>query len=179
MKRSIIAIAAALALPAAAMAQDTTPAPSDSATKACKTEKAQMGAPTFKAAYGTNKTKSNAFGKCVSKRTTTETVNQDNAAKQCKAERAADAAAFNAKYGTNKNDKNAYGKCVSSKSKAATAADTKTDVSAAKSCKTERSGDPAAFKAKYGTNKTKSNAFGKCVSATAKAKPDTTTTTSS
>jgi hypothetical protein len=42
-------------------------------------------------------------------------------------------------------------------------------VSAAKACKAERATDPAAFKAKYGTNKRKSNAFGKCVSATAKA----------
>jgi hypothetical protein len=173
MKRTIIAIVAALALPTAAMAQDPTPAPSDSAAKACKTEKAQMGASTFTATYATNKKKSNAFGKCVSKRTSVESANQDNAAKQCKAERAADPAAFADKYGTNKTKSNAYGKCVSSKAKAASAAKTDADVSAAKDCKTERAADPAAFKAKYGTNKNKSNAFGKCVSATAKAKQET------
>jgi hypothetical protein len=44
---------------------------------------------------------------------------------------------------------------------------------AAKSCKAERSADPAAFKAKYGTNAGNAsgagaNAFGKCVSAIAK-----------
>jgi hypothetical protein len=44
---------------------------------------------------------------------------------------------------------------------------------AAKSCKTERSADPAAFRAKYGTNGGSTsgagaNAFGKCVSAVAK-----------
>jgi hypothetical protein len=48
------------------------------------------------------------------------------------------------------------------------------DVSnAAKTCKTERAADPAAFKAKYGTNGANTNgaganAFGKCVSAIAK-----------
>ena len=44
---------------------------------------------------------------------------------------------------------------------------------AAKTCKTERSADPAAFRAKYGTNGGSTsgagaNAFGKCVSALAK-----------
>jgi hypothetical protein len=37
---------------------------------------------------------------------------------------------------------------------------------------TERDAGPAAFKEKYGTNKNKKNAFGKCVSATAKADDD-------
>ena len=43
-------------------------------------------------------------------------------------------------------------------------------INAAKQCKSERAANPAAFKAKYGTNETKSNAFGKCVSEKAKAK---------
>src|SRR5215212_3133841 len=172
MKRSIIAIAAVLALPAAAMAQDTTPAPSDSAAKACKTERASMGADAFKATYGTNKTKSNAFGKCVSKRTSSEKANHATAVTDCRAERTADEAAFKTKYGTGKNGSNAFGKCVSSKAKQATAADTKADVNAAKTCKAESKADADAFKAKYGTNKTKSNAFGKCVSKLAKAQQD-------
>lgn len=52
--------------------------------------------------------------------------------------------------------------------------DSKQDVTnAAKTCKAERSTDPAAFKAKYGTNSGNSkgagaNAFGKCVSTIAK-----------
>jgi hypothetical protein len=41
--------------------------------------------------------------------------------------------------------------------------------SAVKDCKAERAADPAAFKAKYGKNKSKANALGKCVSQTAKA----------
>ena len=36
-------------------------------------------------------------------------------------------------------------------------------------CRTERATDAAGFKKKYGTNRNKSNAFGKCVSAKAKA----------
>lgn len=131
-----------------------------------------MGATLFKTTYGTNKNGSNAHGKCVSKRTRSESANQSNAAKDCKAEQADPNFAanhggktFEQFYGTNKNGNNAYGKCVSSKAKAETAADTKANVNAAKSCKAARKADAAAFAAKWGT---KRNAFGKCVSATAK-----------
>src|SRR6185436_16874158 len=64
-----------------------------------------------------------------------------------------------------------YGKCVSTKAKAKKAAADKEDkaeegdrINAAKSCKTAKK-DAATFAAKWGT---KRNAFGKCVSATAK-----------
>jgi hypothetical protein len=181
-----------LALAVPAMAEDTTtPASVPTAEQQCRTERDQMGKATFAQTYGTNKTRSNAFGKSVSKRTAkTEAAAEEahtNASKQCDAEEAADPAAFKAKYGTGKNGSNAHGKCVSGKAKAETAAtveeQTDADVSAAKSCKAERKADPAAFKAKYGTNANKSNAFGKCVSAQAKAQNDdtpseSTTTTS-
>ena len=76
------------------------------------------------------------------------------------------------KYGTGKHGANAHGKCVSQKAKSKTADEVddevKADVHAAKACKTERKADPAAF-AKYGSNKNKRNAFGKCVSKQAKA----------
>src|SRR3954447_23278593 len=42
--------------------------------------------------------------------------------------------------------------------------------SPAQQCRAERAKDPQAFKDKYGTNKNKSNAFGKCVSQKARAK---------
>jgi hypothetical protein len=172
---------AAFAVPALADTTTTTP----TAQQQCRTERAQMGTTTFASTYGTNKNKSNAYGKCVSQRAQATTTAQDqaqtNAAKSCKAERAADPAAFQTKYGSGKNGKNAYGKCVSQTAKAAAAAkvadETKTDVSAAKSCKAERAQDAAAFKAKYGTNKNKSNAFGKCVSKTAKAQSTDNTST--
>jgi hypothetical protein len=158
--------AAAFCAPAIALAADpATP----SAESACRAERTAMGDATFKATYGTNKNKSNAFGKCVSKRAAGVKAAADSAAKACKAEQAADPAAFAQKYGTKKNKKNAYGKCVSAKAKAQVDAKTAATVAAAKACKTERTADAAAFKAKYGTNKNKSNAFGKCVSAKAKA----------
>jgi hypothetical protein len=95
----------------------------------------------------------------------------------CKSEQAADRAAFAKKYGTNKNGANAFGKCVSATSTQADHADQATTINAAKSCKTERTADPAAFATKYGTNANKANAFGKCVAAKVKAAATTTTTT--
>jgi hypothetical protein len=102
-----------------------------------------------------------------------------NAAKACKAERGttdATVAAFKANYGTNANKANAFGKCVSGKVKKAeaddeTEASEQAEENAAKKCKAERGttdATVAAFKAKYGTNANKANAFGKCVSKLAK-----------
>src|SRR5215210_3449000 len=95
--------------------------PNSDAQKQCRTERTAMGAQVFKDTYGTNKNKSNAFGKCVSQRTSknkaAEKSAKKNAAKQCKEERAADQAAFQEKWGTGKNKKNAYGKCVSATAK--------------------------------------------------------------
>jgi hypothetical protein len=117
--------------------------------------------------------------------TTTTTTAKATAEKLCRAERGttdATKAAFAAKYGTNKNKKNAFGKCVSKttatqKQQDDTAAEDASEVSAAKTCSTERGTTAetlAAFTQKYGTNKNKSNAFGKCVSKTAAAQQDTT-----
>jgi hypothetical protein len=176
-----VATLAALAFAVPAVADDsTTTTATPSAEQQCRTERDQMGTATFAQTYGTNKNRSNAFGKCVSKRSTaTEEAAAEahtNASKECDAEEVVDPAAFKAKYGTGKNGSNAHGKCVSGKAKAETNAtveeQTTADVKAAKSCKAERKADPAAFKAKYGTNKNKSNAFGKCVSAQAKAQQD-------
>lgn len=180
--------AMAFAVPALADTTTTTAPSTPTAQQQCRTERTQMGKATFAQTYGTNKNRSNAFGKCVSRRAKATTTAQEqattNAAKTCKAERDADPAAFQAKYGTpGKNGKDAYGRCVSQTAKAAAAAkvagETKADVNAAKVCKTERAGDPAAFKAKYGTNKNHSNAFGKCVSQTAKAQQSAGTQTQS
>jgi len=148
-----------------------------SASQQCRTERSAMGTEVFRSTYGTNHNKHNAFGKCVSKRAqatsdAADTAKQ-NASQECRTEESADPAAFKAKYGTGKKGANAHGKCVSQKAKAKTAAVVKhevsADVHAAKTCKAERKADPAAFKEKYGTNKNKRNAFGKCVSTQAKA----------
>ena len=167
MKRAwIVCVAlAALTFPAAAPAA-VSQTDFKNAAKFCKALRADMTATTFKQTYGTNKSKSNAFGKCVSKHARTMDEVQSDAVKNCRSEREADPAAFANKYGTGKNKKNAFGKCVSqtrSELKAEAADDIE---NAAKQCKAERKTDRAAFATKYGTNANKRNAFGKCVSRT-------------
>jgi FlaG/FlaF family flagellin (archaellin) len=121
------------AAPAGAAKPTTTKVPS--ASTQCKSEKAGMGDATFKQTYGTNANRSNAMGKCVSKRT----------------------AATNAARKAAKGDATKTAKTV----KAQVAG----DINAAKTCKAAKQADATAFGAKYGTHR---NAFGKCVSATAK-----------
>jgi hypothetical protein len=174
-------------VPAAAQAGDTpTGADMQNATAQCRSERGSTAATreAFEAHYGTNQNKSNAFGKCVSAKSREEAQERQDAegsaAKTCRTEQGttdAARAAFEQKYGTGKNKKNAFGKCVSQAAKAVkTQADeqdaneTTDRKSAAKTCDQERGSTSAskeAFAAKYGTGKTKSNAFGKCVSATA------------
>ena len=98
-----------------------------------------------------------------------------NAAKTCAAERKLGVDAFKATYGKNGNKANAFGKCVSSKSKTKAedeneANESQAEENAAKKCAAERKLGVDAFKARYGTNPNKANAFGKCVSKLAKAK---------
>jgi hypothetical protein len=166
LRKLIFVLALALLAITASAVAGTTPTPADqsAAAKQCATERTAMGVPAFKLLYGTNANKSNAFGKCVSKLAQQNANNRTNAAAQCRTERDADPAAFAAKYGTGKKHANAFGNCVSGKAKAAAAQQVQATDNAAKACWTERKADPAAFKAKYGTNANKSNAFGKCVS---------------
>jgi hypothetical protein len=174
MKSFLVMLAlAAFAVPALATDVPGTP----SAEKQCRDQKTQMGASAFKDLYGTNHNKSNAFGKCVSKTAKTQDQNAGEAQSSCKTEQAADPDAFKNKYGTNKNKSNAFGKCVSAQAKASDDQDQSDTINAAKQCKAERKLDPDAFKNKYGTNKNKRNAFGKCVSAMAKAQQDDQPTT--
>jgi len=165
-----LCIVAAVAVPALAVASPS-PANKAAAVKQCATERAQMGTAAFKLLYGKNATRSNAFGKCVSALAAQNAKNQSNAAGQCRSERAADATAFASKYGTGKKHANAFGNCVSKTAKAAAQKQQQATVNAAKACWTERKADPAAFKAHYGTNANKSNAFGKCVSGKVKHTP--------
>jgi hypothetical protein len=108
---------AALVLPATASADQGNS--SKSPAQQCRAERS-ANATGFKEKYGTNKNKSNAFGKCVSQKAKehengddNDGDNRDNAAELCRAERSKDAAAFKEKYGTNHNKANAFGKCVS------------------------------------------------------------------
>src|SRR3982751_1378501 len=120
MKRMFFCSASvALSAPVAALAAD--PGAVTAPGQACKTEQQAMGADAFKALYGTNADKSNAFGKCVAKKAGQRAQSASNAAAQCRAEQAdATFAAghggktFDQFYGTGKNGKNAFGKCVAS-----------------------------------------------------------------
>jgi hypothetical protein len=195
MKKILTIACTAAALAAPALAQGSTD-PATNASKFCKQLAASSGgkhSETFAAAVrmmttASNVTAKNAFGKCVSAKTRenkTETAKaakaaHTNAAKDCKAEQADPNFAaghggqtFAQVYGSGNN---AYGKCVSQKAKAqeqeAAAQEQSEDhntVNAAKACKTERSQGVDAFNTKYGRNGNKRNAFGKCVSQTAKA----------
>jgi uncharacterized membrane protein len=112
-----LALIGALALSTTAFADSSTPSPAPttpSASEQCRTERSAMGLELFRQTYGTNKSKRNAFGKCVAKRNHATS----EAAKACKTERKADPSAFRAKYGTSKNKRNAFGKCVSKQAKA-------------------------------------------------------------
>jgi hypothetical protein len=99
----------------------------------------------------------------------TSKADKREAKSECRTERGTTDAtreAFKAKYGN-------FGGCVSQKAREAKAERKQAHRSAAKACREER-GDTeesrAAFREKYGTNANKRNAFGKCVSQTAKAK---------
>lgn len=147
------------------------------AEKTCRSDRSSMGEASFHQTYGTNKNGSDAFGKCVS-----ETEHQDkrdqasahsSAEKTCRSEQSSDPTGFDKTYGTNKNGRDAFGKCVSEQEKTMASSTEskqgKAEDNAAKACRAEESSDPSAFDKKYGTNKTGSNAFGKCVSEHAKA----------
>src|SRR4051794_25712564 len=187
MHKSLIlaGVVGSLALPGAAQATDS-PTSSDrhNAAQECRFERGSSAATheAFRVLYGTNKSKSNAFGKCVSGKSREETKEREDAkgagSQACRTERGTTAqakAAFEMKYGTGKHKKNAFGKCVSAAAKQAkdhadeqdheNAQDRK---NAARQCAQERGTDKTAFASKYGSKAGKANAFGKCVSKTAK-----------
>jgi hypothetical protein len=176
-KALLAAFAVAAVLPVAASADSASPADKANGARACQALKASLGA-TFASTYGTNADKSNAFGKCVSRWTQAEHKSRLAAETACKAEQAdaGFAAAHGGKtfdqfYGTGKKGANALNRCVQDKTAATRATQKAAVVNAARSCKAERTAMGAApFKAKYGTNADKSNAFGKCVAKLATAK---------
>ena len=169
-----IGLLAAVLLPAAALADTVTPADKANGARACQALRTSLTEATFKATYGTNADKSNAFGKCVSTWTRAEHQNRHEAEAACKAEQAdaGFAAAHGGKtfdqfYGNGKKGANALQHCVQLKRQAASLAERQATVKAARSCKAERKSlGTTAFVAKYGT---KANAFGKCVSTLAQA----------
>lgn len=161
----------ALIVPVAALADDGAPAPATVASQMCKQLKSSMPTGTFATTYGTNKSKSNAFGKCVAGQSKTASQDVSNAAKSCKAEQAADSAAFATKYGTNGKagskgaGKNALGKCISGAVNKAVDSQVAKIKGAGAQCKAALKSDAAAFATAYGSSK---GAFAKCVHAMAK-----------
>jgi hypothetical protein len=171
LKGFLLALILIAAIPAAALARGPTATEQSNAAKICAGLEKAMGSATFKATYGTNATRSDAFGRCTARWAKIEQQDTLKATQQCALEQndANFAASHGGKtfaqfYGTGKSGMNAFGRCVLLKVRATTAQQAEAAVNAAQACTKERAADPAAFKTKYGTNANKSNAFGRCVS---------------
>ena len=110
---AVCALVAAIAAPAAFSA-DPVPADYKNAAKYCKAVRESKGVDAFQTAYGKNKNKKNAFGKCVSQTAKAKAEKREDAEEQsaataaCKKEKADNAAKFAQDY------KN-FGQCVKAK----------------------------------------------------------------
>ena len=119
MTKLIVFAALALAIPAAAIADNTAPPTVQAAAKAaCRTERTAIGDAAFKLLHGAN-----GFGKCVSGAVRSAKANDAAALNTCKKDQSdpAFAAAHGGKtfaqfYGKNSSGANALGKCVSATS---------------------------------------------------------------
>lgn len=170
MKRIGLIVAGAVAAAALAPSALAAPAPNAGdrarAVQDCKILRAQLGKQTFRATYGTaNVNRKNAFARCFRQWSNEEAENRVQAVADCRAEQGTtpeSRQAFREQYGT-------FGTCVAQKRRAESREDRSDVMNAARTCKAERGTTEesrAAFKAKWGGN---ANAFGKCVSATARA----------
>ena len=151
-----IALAAMLVVPSAAMAAPTK-ADSKAASKQCHAER--NAAPTKADFLAIGDPDYKNFGDCVKR-----------GAKEEAAERKAARTAARAECEAAGLSGNEFAACVREKTKenkAEADAEDKQKVNAAKACRTEKQDDRATYDAEHGTGK---NAFGKCVSAHAKAK---------
>ena len=155
----VCAVSAAAIAPAAAAAAEPSASDRENAAKYCKALRSAAGS-NFASMFGT---RANAYGKCVSstaKKEATEDAEQEaaaekNAAKECKAEGA-----------------KPLGRCVSQKARQQKAQADEEDeaqeqdrLNAAKTCKAAKKDDSEQFAEDYGSRR---NAFGKCVSRTAR-----------
>jgi hypothetical protein len=177
-KVSFVIAVVALAVPVAAWA-DGSPTPGAIANQTCKQQQVAMGAATFNQAYGTNASKSNAFGKCLAKNTAASQQIVSNANQTCKQLQAQSDTAFAAAHGGKTFDQlygtntakgkgagsNAFGKCVSALASQAASTQATAAVKAAASCKADRKANSTLFAATYGKGR---DAFGKCVAAKSK-----------
>lgn len=166
MKTLFAITAIALLLPASALAGGS----QSSAAQTCRAQRAQIGAATFAATYGTNADRSNAFGNCVNRQVQRENTIRHDALKACQDEQSDPTFAvshggktFEQYYGGNKN--NALRNCVAAKSQAAITYQSQQTVNAAQLCRAQRAAMGARdFGLLYGSGKKRANAFGRCVS---------------
>ena len=114
---AVVALVVAIAVPTA-LAADPSPADYKNAAKYCKTVRESRGVEAFRTAYGTNKNKKNAYGKCVSQTAKAKAAKREDAKKDddddaaeskatadCEKQHAADAAKFARDYRN-------FGQCV-------------------------------------------------------------------
>ena len=161
----VLAVPVAYAAPTGGQGEESASASQATSPSAqCREQRRTMGMANFRSTYAPLGSPQEAFDVCVARLTQQVSNDYKNAAKACRAERALDPVAFKNKYGMNENKANAYGKCVSMTARGLSEDQQDATLDAAAACKSERQqmGMPA-FKAKYGTNANKSNAFGKCI----------------
>jgi hypothetical protein len=168
MRRLILVfVAAAVLTPVAASAGGS---PSATSARAdCAKLRAAMGTTAFSKAYPT-------FGACVARYAPVEQQVTLSANATCTAQQADpnfasthDGKTFTQFYGTGKNGSNAFGKCVSIVAKANSKAEQHGRLNPARTCRALRTQlTRPLFDKTYGKNRNDRNAFGKCVSMTAK-----------
>ena len=184
LKLGLVTTLSALAIAPVAAAQTPNANANERATvKICKNMKAQVGARNFNAVFAPqSRSPRAALRNCARREGNAMQQARVNAAQACKTERGTtpeSRAAFRAKYG---GGENAFGRCVSMTARAQNQARRAALVNAAQTCRTWKE-DAAAFTAAMaGTpNAGKTfaqvfgegrNAYGKCVSTTAKAQND-------
>jgi hypothetical protein len=140
-----------------------------SAQAQCTKLRASMGVKAFARAFTT-------FGGCVSKLAPIDEGNLAAANASCEAQRADPnfASTHNGQtfvqfYGSGTKDRNAFGNCVSASVKASAGVEGQATPNPARTCRAERTAmGRGAFDRLYGKNGNKRNAFGKCVSKTAR-----------
>jgi hypothetical protein len=168
MKRLILVLAAVAVL--APMAASAGTSATASARTDCVKLRAAMGSTAFTSAYPT-------FGTCVSRYAPVEQQVNVSAAATCTAQQADanfaathDGKTFVQFYGTGKNGSNAFSRCVATVAKANRQAEQSGRLNPARTCRAQRTQLTApVFGKTYGKNSNDRNAFGKCVSTTARA----------
>jgi hypothetical protein len=168
MKRFMFALVVAAALAPVAAFAGTSPS-TTRAHQDCTKLRAAMGMSAFNQAYPT-------FGACVSAYAPVENQVQTSAQSTCTAQQSDltfpanhNGKTFDQYYGTPPSGKNAFGKCVSTVASANAHVEQGSRINPAQTCASIRSQlGKALFNKTYGKNANDQNAFGKCVSATAK-----------